>query len=269
MAKVFLHGVGIQFYRGIGEEAQLIGPFSEVNFFIGANNAGKSIVLNFIHDRLPFKEGGQGEAFADGSPEVYQGKTEGKFWRAVGVPRRRDLNLLPSSATNDLGDARAIELEVAKAVELIWKKFGRHDLFWAVRSSHGRELFPLWRGSTAKDPELNSALHLVRSVIDGREIKRWSKYDVVHGEILRILGHLCEKQPSNFPPSKLIAAKRELGPNGDPFDKKTDEDLMKVLASLQNPEYFEREKRSQFDAINAFLQEVTGKPEAVIEVPHD
>ncbi len=32
---------------------QYIAPFSEMNFFVGANNAGKSIVLNFLHDRLP------------------------------------------------------------------------------------------------------------------------------------------------------------------------------------------------------------------------
>ncbi|SDE20153.1 hypothetical protein [Ruegeria marina] len=40
MVQVFLDAVAIRFYRGIGGEMQRIGPFSAINFFVGANNAG-------------------------------------------------------------------------------------------------------------------------------------------------------------------------------------------------------------------------------------
>lgn len=46
---VYVDGLAIQFYRGIGPKTQFIGPFSSLNFFIGANNSGKSTALNFIH----------------------------------------------------------------------------------------------------------------------------------------------------------------------------------------------------------------------------
>lgn len=49
---IFLHGVALANYRGIGEELQLIGSFKRFNFFIGPNNAGKSCVLNFIAHHL-------------------------------------------------------------------------------------------------------------------------------------------------------------------------------------------------------------------------
>jgi hypothetical protein len=39
--RVFLHGVALANYRGIGREPALIGPFSRFNFFVGPNNAGK------------------------------------------------------------------------------------------------------------------------------------------------------------------------------------------------------------------------------------
>ena len=50
--QTYLEGLAIQFYRGIGPNTQYIAPFSEMNFFIGANNAGKSIVLNFLTSHL-------------------------------------------------------------------------------------------------------------------------------------------------------------------------------------------------------------------------
>src|SRR4051794_4323104 len=50
---IYLHGLALQNYRGIGPELQRLGPFKEFNFFIGANNAGKSTVLNFISRHLP------------------------------------------------------------------------------------------------------------------------------------------------------------------------------------------------------------------------
>ena len=52
---VFLEGLGLRNYRGIGDRTQRLGPFQSFNFFIGANNAGKSSVLNFISDQLPLK----------------------------------------------------------------------------------------------------------------------------------------------------------------------------------------------------------------------
>ena len=48
----YLEGLAIQFYRGIGPEAQYIAPFSSMNFFVGVNNAGKSIVLNHLTKHL-------------------------------------------------------------------------------------------------------------------------------------------------------------------------------------------------------------------------
>ena len=73
----------------------------------------------------------------------------------------------------------------------------------------------------------------------------------------------------SFPPIKLIPAKRQLGPKDQTFDDQSGKGLIDELARLQSPDYNERDKRDLFDRINGFVQEVTGKPSAQIEVPHD
>jgi predicted ATPase len=48
----FLHALALRHYRGIGSEIQNLVAFKEFNFLIGANNAGKSTILNFLHKHL-------------------------------------------------------------------------------------------------------------------------------------------------------------------------------------------------------------------------
>src|SRR5271155_3463410 len=50
---VFLKALALRNYRGIGDALQKMPDFKTFNFFIGANNAGKSTVLSFISKYLP------------------------------------------------------------------------------------------------------------------------------------------------------------------------------------------------------------------------
>ena len=67
----------------------------------------------------------------------------------------------------------------------------------------------------------------------------------------------------------IIPAKRELGPTGEAFKDQSGKGLIDQLAEHQNPDHHELEKRDVFQAINRFLQTVTDRPDAQIEVPHD
>ncbi len=42
---VYLHSLGLKNYRGIGPDWELMPDFKDFNFFVGANNTGKSTVL--------------------------------------------------------------------------------------------------------------------------------------------------------------------------------------------------------------------------------
>lgn len=75
---IYLDGVGAQFYRGIGPEAQLVGPFKKMNFFVGSNNSGKSIVLNLIAERIK-AVGNNGVDYKLRPEERYSGTQSGEF----------------------------------------------------------------------------------------------------------------------------------------------------------------------------------------------
>ena len=46
---IYIHGLGISFYRSFPKEIQRIYPFKKINLFIGRNNSGKSNILNFLY----------------------------------------------------------------------------------------------------------------------------------------------------------------------------------------------------------------------------
>jgi hypothetical protein len=56
---VFLHGLALKNYRGIGDDYVYMSGFRKFNIFIGPNNAGKSTVLNFIARHLPIEHFGR------------------------------------------------------------------------------------------------------------------------------------------------------------------------------------------------------------------
>jgi hypothetical protein len=71
----------------------------------------------------------------------------------------------------------------------------------------------------------------------------------------------------NFADISLVPAKRDLGPSGEDFTDQSGKGLIDQLAEHQNPDHHELEKRDVFKAINRFLQTVTDRPDAQIEVP--
>tara|TARA_R100000789_G_C2929012_1_gene128599 strand:+ start:180 stop:446 length:267 start_codon:yes stop_codon:yes gene_type:complete len=79
---VFLDGIAVRFYRGIGNEIQFIAPFSRINFFIGANNSGKSIILNLLASHLKTVSNTKMLTPVQGT-EQYRGQKSGQFfWRS-------------------------------------------------------------------------------------------------------------------------------------------------------------------------------------------
>ncbi|MEP0954127.1 MAG: hypothetical protein ABJH45_00385 [Paracoccaceae bacterium] len=84
---VFLDGVAVRYYRGIGEEIQYVAPFSKMNFFIGANNSGKSIFLNLLASHLRSVADGNMSKTLDGLEE-HRGEKSGRFFVALGKSKQ-------------------------------------------------------------------------------------------------------------------------------------------------------------------------------------
>lgn len=262
---VFLEGIGAQFYRGIGAEAQCIAPFSRMNFFIGANNSGKSIVLNLIASRLSEALSNKTTTPIEG-PEIHRGQISGEFKLFVGrspkgfveeiaqtfdernftyLSRQRQLRGTPEEALREI-------ISPISQNEAVWVTLdGRmNDSFFPNidpkdASSWSEFWYPVWCSLTGQT---------------GGGRSHW---------VSETLRSLASRVPPNLPEVHLIPAKRVLGDKSGAFDDLSGKGLISHLATLQNPSYDKQEDRRKFQRINRFLQEVLGKPDAILEIPSD
>lgn len=256
----YLNGIALQFYRGIGSEVQFIAPFSDMNFFIGANNAGKSIVLNFIHERLPFRSAGRAIAPELSSVEAYRGEKPGSYRAAVGIPREdlisrltTGMNIAGPSGTNP----RQTVIKIATALsELghIWveadSQRGENQFWHKLDEAKGADL-PI-------QLEWRDLWQVLTQQSGGSFSQNWFP------EVMR---RLQLASSISLPAAMLIPAKRQLGPKDQTFDDLTGKGLIDHLAELQNPDHHEREQHLLFEGINEFVRSVTGKEDARLEVP--
>src|SRR5690606_31007676 len=137
---VFLHGVALANYRGIGKEPVYVGPFSRFNFFIGSNNSGKSGVLNFIAKHLkplvieatPYGHAAQKPQDLE-SLDIHVGATRHQVKMGVGVPTKLVIEKI--TASNE--QIRKNPL-LHKSLKLIVEAIAKNDLIWVAKSQDRR-----------------------------------------------------------------------------------------------------------------------------------
>lgn len=263
----YLEGLAVQFYRGIGPETQYIAPFSDMNFFVGANNAGKSIVLKIIKDHLPSDTSAKKADAAD----IYRGGPEGAFRSLVGVSERTYSAFLSDAIQQRYQAANrsdrftlVVETNFDDLALEIASKINYFGAIWASLPS-GRQK-PQWEGEIyPQDFDFSLRSH------------KWSQMAKLFGTVVQrdadagaraFLRHVTEGLEISFPERMLIPAKRQLGNGTDAFDDLSGKGLIRHLAEIQNPDFNERERKDIFDKINAFVRVVTGKSDALLEVPN-
>ncbi|WP_342070399.1 AAA family ATPase [Yoonia algicola] len=250
---IHLEGVGARFYRGIGPEPQLVGPFRKMNFFIGPNNAGKSIILNLIAERIK-SVSNRGVNHKLEPEEMYRGSESGEFYSAVGLSTQVVLGRL-KIYEHDVTTAQLIKQAVERASVdgIVWTKAGDRSLLPERDPKEIRQWLPadrfwqhVWSSLTKKG--------------SGGIDQHW---------IPETLAFIGQNASPELPDIHLIPAKRQLGPKGDEFSDNSGRGLIDHLARLQAPSFDRQEDRRGFERINAFVREITGKPDARLEVPSE
>lgn len=254
-----LKALSLQFYRGIGPEKQYIGPFSEMNLFIGANNSGKSTVLNFIRDRLPFKPDGQ-RVQPLGPAEEYRGQTTGQLAAAVGIPREEFI----SAVGQRLSQSEQQQMRVSEMIEAIVEKITFRDFVWILRG----------QGSEKKYENSIEVDEFLKDYGGSQWNPLWTKLTKMYGGgpkdwVIGTLEAMLDAQHVSFPEVAHIPAERDLGEGATGFQIRNEKTLIDELAELQSPDHDRREDRLLFDKITNFVRVVTGKDDVTIEVPHD
>jgi len=260
---VFLDGIAAQFYRGIGAEVQYIAPFSRMNFFIGSNNAGKSIVLGLLAEQLKqVRLGGAPKALT--GPEVHKARESGEFMLATGRNVDGVMKAIADTLTQDLNYSRSgvPSRSLGKQLEAILDNLAVTDHAWGVpRDRDTPEIYPThdYRTALSWIQDWEGLLRALNPGSFGGSHSTW-----VPQVLKAIAKHVFPSLPNIF----LIPAKRVLGKKDEALDDLSGKGLIDHLATLQQPNWDKQDDREKFQRINRFLQEVTGKAEATLEVPH-
>jgi energy-coupling factor transporter ATP-binding protein EcfA2 len=255
---VFLRGLALGNYRGIGPNVQKMAPFRQFNFFIGANNSGKSAVLNFISRHLPFKSN---SIRLDGI-EQHRGGTSGTLVAAIGVPVA-EFQARALGATKDEPSRRRCEPWIAS----LSQHLAEDGMVWLEHPGEPNQAWkPLSFADLAKispilpDNAWQQLWMAYTSFTGGGDMGNWLRA-AVEG--------IMRAQNTSLPATKLIPAIRNIGPAREEFGDYTGRGLIDRLAAIQNPPYDSRSDREIFNRINHFLKTVTDDPSAEIEIPHD
>ncbi|MCC8931920.1 AAA family ATPase [Rhizobium sp. 'Codium 1'] len=251
----FLNALSLKFYRGIGPHEQRITELRDFNFFIGANNSGKSIILNFLATRLKLARKGYDQT----STERYRGAETGELNYCIGIPP----SVFLSSVYENIGEGYRDRLGMH--LEKLVAAMSPEGVVWVIPSDQGDgavsrygeehdlyDLFPVSIWERLWDA-------LVRSSRRG-----WDRDWLPH-----ILDRLLLHQRVLLPDVHLIPAKRIIGPKDEKFDDLSGRGLIDELLKRQIPEHYDYDRdRQQFAKINSFLESVTDHPGARIEVPY-
>lgn len=265
----YLHGVALKNYRGIGDETQYIGKFSQFNFFIGPNNAGKSTILYFIVNHL------SSQVFTSKSSTRNHHSNIDQFDRNILTPHNPTVmgigtptNIILEKIIKDKGNSSAI-LWQSESIKKILQKISINGLLWVRKGSAGKQVALEMMEPYLENNELQDLLKqqewrdvwtTVTSYRSGGTLAEWIDLTVEH---------IANTTPNDMPEAHFIPAIRQISSKGDAFDDLSGKGLIEEIARLQNPGPTEREKLKLFASINDFLKSVTSNDTASIEITHD
>jgi predicted ATPase len=261
MPNVYLQGLKLTNYRGIGPKQQTMAPFKTFNFFIGANNTGKSAVLSFISRHIPPKLSTPGVSAVSTVDllELHGGVTGMPISMALGIEASifvsAVMDRIPHPSHRDQATLYVTRITAALSSDgYVWFK---------SRVPYEQKLALIYDLASVTTAVNHDAWRFVWNLLTGRQgggIQAWIQ------ETMQALEGIAKL---HMPASYLIPAIREVGPSGNKLEDYSGKGLIDRLAEIQSPDHDKRSDRKLFDRINNFLATVTGVDSAQIEIPHN
>lgn len=261
---IFLKGLSLKNYRGIGPNPVYLAPFKKFNFFIGANNAGKSAVLNFIQSYIPMKfiSRHSSERRISVDPiEIHGRGLHGPIEMGIAIPKEEFIK-----TALDKVSERYSEHKIRPIIEKVASTLLHHDHAWLTSKLPYEEglSFEVSDDDTvhqqAAEPAEWNLLWASLTNMSGGSVRDW---------IPGALSALRTPQQINLPPVKLIPAIRQIVSSDAGEADFSGRGLINRLAEIQNPEADKQHERILFDKINKFLQVLIDRDDARIEIPHN
>lgn len=250
---VFLHGIAVKNFRGIDNEWQTVENLGDFNFFIGANNSGKSTILDLVHRYMPGKMSAESIAPLD----KHRGTNSGEMMVRVAVPKDNVADRLAKKLGNGFRETAIKITDAISEGSFIWLE--GNPPFASNINKIGMTL--------KKTPH---------QIIELTKNLEWSHvssafetlyYGFLEVDIERLSEEIAEFLNFRSPDVKFIPAFRKMSATESDGDM-SGEGLIPALQKLQNPGIEDRADTEKFDKINAFLRDVITDPHARIEIPH-
>lgn len=236
-------------------------PFKTFNFFIGANNAGKSAVLSFISRHIPPKLRTPGaSAVSTIDPlEVHGGATGAPIYMALGIEASNFVSAIMERIPHPPHKAQATSF-----ITRIAEALSSDGYVWFKSSVPYEQKLALSYDLDSVTPIINhDAWRFLWNLLTGQQ------GGGVQGWIQGVMQALQDAAKLHMPSSYLIPAIREVGPTGAKLADYSGKGLIDRLAEIQSPDHDKRSDRDLFNKINHFLETVTGVDSAQIEIPHN
>lgn len=255
-----IEGIGIKFYRGIGPSIQYILPVSKINFFIGANNAGKSIFLNLLSSHLPLWRA-QNSRQLDPT-EIYRGAESGPFLMVLG--RKSDqiaAQIVEKIKLNRGWSQHETEQSLSRKISSLIESISLDGYLWFEKIGYNKyQIHPNFDldDFVNKNPDLQRIWSILTGSSAGNALQHW-----VPETINIIINNSIESYSNVY----LMPAKRQLSEKGYPFEDLSGRGLIEHLAELQNPSFDKQIDKEKFRLINNFLKNVTDNNDVELEVP--
>ncbi len=258
---IFLEGLGLSYFRAFGDEHQKMAPFSKFNFFVGANNSGKSCALEFLVSYSRGAHSSDSNKRTDLSTDMHL--------QFMGTPFSDTYALSKQRFRDQIYEKweRGTEMHIRQFTTAISDKLSESDLIWFKYDRTKKQ----WR--FIQELELSDWLSVMsekswyeyfQALYPG-----WSDGDMRSTWLPESLEKLLSFADFSFPEPQLIPAVREVGPKGHSFDDFSGKGIIEKLNEFQHPPFDEQEKKETFSKINELLKSVTGKDDAEIEIPYD
>lgn len=265
---IYLKGLQLSGFKGLGADRQTIGPFQRFNFFIGTNNSGKSTILDFIsrhaHAFNKINTVGSAElALSKDDSDLNIDCSPNNFCANIGITEEQFIYAIQE---------RDIILEDRNAMSLIDAIFnktkGDENLIWLKGALKTNTPFSLLDQELSLSEfdnidNLEGAINLTCAHLGGSALLRSAQ------KFQHILSTLVTRAKINLPTISIIPAIRQVSSTNEKSKDLSGGGLIETLAHLQNPTERGKDRHKKFNKINNFLKTVLEKNDARIEIPHD
>ncbi|ROT44386.1 ATP-binding protein [Pusillimonas sp. NJUB218] len=268
---IFLHGLALTNYRGIGPIRQEAQEFTTINLFVGPNNSGKSAFLAFIAEQLDcFSHQALGSSIGRTPKKMLKqndphlGHSQESVLFDLYLPKKKIHEVIRQEAKKNSNEY----LASPENIRLFTDNLADGSFVWIQYGAHPRRFVAAGKITNNQKytaPEIINATRAIWQIFRPSYTGGTFDQNWLPESIAQVLQSEC----LSLPRSVYIPAIRQIGAKGEQYEDTSGKGLIDKLAEIQNPGHLERHKQVDFDQINNFLRSVTGDPSATLEIPHD